>query len=308
LPITMKQLAPALLLVATTLGDNNVACPGPIVLGLEGGVRTFQVAAPSWSSGISASGSSLTLSYNDRAYIVPSCQPGAWSPAMFSEKLPMLNTVWSFTVELYGASCGCNVALYAVAMPARDSSGSPAPSNGGDYYCDANAVGGLWCTEMDIMEANEAAFAATPHACDAAQPNGFVPSCDKGGCSVNTKSRSATFGVGPSFAINTQLPFTVTTEFPAGANGTVLSAVTTTLWQGGRSVVLSHVDSTCGVGYLERVSAGMMQGMVPTLSVWGNEASGDDMTWLDSPPCDASQGCNGGVSALFSDISVRSLR
>ena len=300
------MIAPTELLLAVAYGQNNVACPGPIAVALDGGVRTFQVAAPSWSSGISASGSSLTPSYNDRVYIVPSCQPGAWSPAMFSEKLPMLNTVWNFTVALSSASCGCNVALYAVAMPAKDSSGSPAPSHGGDFYCDANAVGGFWCTEMDIMEANEAAFAATPHACVAAH-NGFVPQCDKGGCSANTKSHSAAFGVGPSFSINTQLPFTVTTEFPAGANGTVLSAVTTTLWQGGRSFVLSHVDATCGAGYLERVSAGLMQGMVPTLSVWGDKASGSDMTWLDSPPCDASQGCNGAVSALFTDISVRSL-
>lgn len=290
--------------LASAYAQSGVQCPGPITINLDGGARTYQLAAPAWATGISATGASLTLSYNDRAYIVPACSAGAWSPGMFSEKLPMLNTVWNFTVSLSGASCGCNAALYAVAMPAVDASGNPAPSNGGDYYCDANQVGGFWCTEVDIVEANGAALASTPHACDAAQPSGFVPGCDKGGCGVNTKDRSGAFGAGPSFAINTQLPFTVVAEMPA-PNGT-LAAVTTTLWQGGRSVVLAHVDATCGAGYLERVSAGLARGMVPTLSVWGSESSGADMTWLDSPPCDAATGCNAGVKATFYDISVTS--
>ena len=292
--------------VATAVAaQSGVQCPGPISIALDGGARTFQLAAPAYATGITASGSAVAMPYNTRAYIVPACSAGAWSPDMFSQKLPMLNTAWNFTVSLQSATCGCNAALYAVAMPAVDASGRPAPSQSGDFYCDANQVGGFWCTEVDLMEANGAALAATPHACDPAQPSGFTPACDKGGCSANTKDRRGAFGAGANFTINTQLPFTVVTEMPA-PSGT-LAAVTTTLFQGGRAVVMAHADAGCGAGYLERVSAGLSKGMVPTLSVWGSTASGADMAWLDSPPCDAGQGCSAAVRATFSDISVRSL-
>ena len=97
----------------------------------------------------------------------------------------------------------------------------------------------------------------------------------------------------------------MSTAFPAA--GGVLTAMTTTAAQGGRSVVLSHTDAGCGAGYLARVSAGLSAGMVPTLSGWGDEGSGAEMSWLDVPPCAASQGCGGGVAAVYSGFSVQSM-
>ena len=123
------------LLFLTFFFSNTPRCPPSAVnVLLNGETQTWQLAAMSWASGITANGSAATLRYNDRAYIVAACANAPWTPSLFDKKLPMLNTVWNFTVDLSSASCGCNVGLYAVAMPARDSSGNPAPTKNGDFY------------------------------------------------------------------------------------------------------------------------------------------------------------------------------
>ena len=47
--------------------------------------------------------------------------------------------------------------------------------------------------------------------------------------------------------------------------------------------------------------------MVPIMSIWGDAGSGNDMTWLDSPPCAASTGCGKGVTATYSDFIFKAL-
>ncbi len=200
--------------------------------------------------------------------------------------------------------------MYAVAAPALDPSGSAEPSASGDYYCDANQVGGSWCTEVDLIEANTAAMAATPHACQQATSTGFVPSCDKGGCSMNSKGTPGQFGPGASFSINTLQPFTVSTAFPADASGQLLSVVTT-VTQGSASFVMDHSSASCSKGgsasYFSNMTSPLAAGLVPVMSVWGDSSSGSDMSWLDVPPCSAAVGCSQGVKAVFSAISVAEL-
>ncbi len=87
---------------------------------------------------------------------------------------------------------------------------------------------------------------------------------------ANTWSCNA-FGFGSNFQIDTHWPFTVSTTFPIGGDGQLV-AVSTTLR------VLPPVG-----GYFVKTTAPLRAGMVPTMSV--SDASGDDMTWLDTPPC-----------------------
>lgn len=60
----------------------------------------------------------------------------------------------AYDVDISKSGCSCNAALYLISMPGKDMDGKPGQGGDGDYYCDANNVGGQWCPEFDIMEAN----------------------------------------------------------------------------------------------------------------------------------------------------------
>ena len=98
-------------------------------------------------------------------------------------------------------------------MPGYNANGQPDPSQSKDYYCDANQVGGVYCPEMDIMEANQYAFAITPHKCD--NPvNKHYYYCDRGGCGRTVyKLDKNAYGPGSQYTINTLQKFNVKTEF-----------------------------------------------------------------------------------------------
>jgi hypothetical protein len=91
-----------------------------------------------------------------------------YSPNLFGGKI-------EFDIDLGGAGCSCNVAFYLVSAPGRDYNGNPVRGNRNDYYCDANQVGGIWCPEMDIMEANLYNWRMTPHTCDNPSSKGQYP-------------------------------------------------------------------------------------------------------------------------------------
>lgn len=99
-------------------------------------------------------------------------------------------------------------------MPGYGVNGQYDPSSGGDYYCDANQVGGNFCPEMDMMEANKYAWHTTPHKCDAPNSNHHYFNCDRGGCGKSIWSVDPrAYGPGGQFRINTNAPFHVKMEF-----------------------------------------------------------------------------------------------
>ena len=297
-------------LALASLAPAAYTCAGGFNVSRDGTTETWKVvtATSSWER-VVAIESAVQLGYNDRAYLVRECDTagGDFSADLFATRLPMLDHAWSFTMDISTAGCGCNGALYAVAMPGVAADGTPAPGTSRDFYCDANNVSGIWCTEMDLIEANTAAMAATPHVCDAPDANGFVPKCDGGGCSMGTRLNATLFGPGAAFVIDTRFPFDVVTSYPVDASGR-LAAVNTLVKQGAASFALPHTPGSCGEHWTDALSAGIAGGMVPTFSLWGNSDSGSDMTWLDSPPCGASQGCGGSSAvATFSNFAVTAL-
>jgi hypothetical protein len=119
-------------------------------------------------------------------------------------EMSLLGGSFRFDVDLSQAKCGCNVALTLVAAPGYDSNGKPWRNSLGTYYCDANQIGGNFCQEMDIMEANKYAWRMTAHKCDAAS-NKHYWNCDKGGCGKDMwQSNPNSYGPGDQFTINTE--------------------------------------------------------------------------------------------------------
>lgn len=187
------------------------------------------------TGGTFVSGSTVGVKWNNRAYFTRECQDG-FDPTIF-KPFYLLNKTLSFTADVSKIGCGCDAALYLVAMPAYTREGYPDPTRCGDYYCDANNVCGVRCPEMDIMEANHAALAITPHRCDT--PHGrYYNSCDGGGCGINLRSRGVnTFGYDSFFKIDTVYPFNVSVQFHAitttrhGTAKTALTKIVTTISQ-----------------------------------------------------------------------------
>jgi len=235
--------------------------------------------ANSWGP-VSASGSQITIGKGPRFYLANSCA-SSFGPTVFSA-VKVLGGSITFTVDISKIGCGENAAFYLLSMPA-----SSAGSNG-DYYCDANCVGGSCCTEMDLFEANRHAIQITPHHCTSA-----TSGCDAGGCARNTQSISKGFGPDSTFTINSASPFTVKISF----NGNPLTSITSVISQSSKSITLTH-DGGCGSGYLSAVGTMLGQGMVPTWSFWSGS-----MGWLDSPACSSDTSEVTG-SFIFSNLIV----
>ena len=127
--------------------------------------------------GAGGGGNNLAMSHGGRAYL-------AWSDKVGPDNFYTPNLRGGsieFTVDLASAGCSCNAALYLVRMPGKNGDGSPRPSSSNDFYCDGNNVGGSYCPEHDIMEANTYAFQATAHKCGRPNGNGVYNWCDGGG-------------------------------------------------------------------------------------------------------------------------------
>lgn len=165
---------------------------------------------------------------------------------------------FTFDVELSTMPCGFNAALYFVGMTANQGA-----AESGTNYCDAQAVDGTFCSEMDIMEANTKAQQYTTHACidecasfttDVAKCKGSgSPStvCDQSGCGLNpfrygpgTTYNSETSNPnwhgdkrdGKDYALDSSQVVTVVTQFHADA--AVLSSITRFYVQNGKRVDL----------------------------------------------------------------------
>ena len=155
---------------------------------VDGQPTTLYLHSPSWSSA-TTSGNSFSFDFNNRMYLSES--PTTDPDSYFTPQ--MLGGYIEYDVDLSSVGCGCVTAFYGVLMPGIDKDVSDDPFQ----YCDANRVGGSYCPEFDIMEANMYGFRATSHKCDPAT-DGIFDSCDHSGqCSVDVLRNQTEDDYGP---------------------------------------------------------------------------------------------------------------
>lgn len=177
----------------------------------------------------------------------------------------MLGGSVEYDVNLAEVPCGSVTALYTVLMPSVEDNEDPFK------YCDANQVGGHWCPEFDLMEANRYSFHTTAHKCDA-PTNGVYDNCDRGGTCTLDVLENATAGdflPGSSVGIDTNEEFHVKLDFEE-RNGQ-FAGYTLTMTQGEREVVQSTGDCS----YLANMTQDITQ-MVWVFSNW----SSDSLDWM----------------------------
>ena len=114
------------------------------------------------------------------------------------------------------------------------------------------------------------------------------------------KMNPANYGPDGTHAIDTTLPFQVTTSFVADKGALVAMVSVLSQAGSGRSVTLIHNATTCGDQYLASLSGVLEQGMAVVMSSWGND--GLSMAWLDAPPCSSSERCD--VASLYTVSNI----
>jgi len=274
---------------------------GQIYLNIDSRLPTYIVShAYEPTNGISVLQSTLSLGYNHRVYFTNQCVYN-YNPLLYRPFF-VLGQTFQYTVDVSNVSCGCNAALYLVSMPAFDQNQNPTPTQCGDYSCDAKRVCGSFCPEMDLIEANRAAMAVTPHKCSS--QGKYYPWCDGGGCSQNTKNFHGVYGPSSAYKINTMKPFQVAHKFQRDTPGGRLTQITTTLSQNGNTFTMVHDSNNCGKDYIASMSDIFSRGMV-IVSSYRSGNDGNAMTRLDVPPCDPNVPCDKSGIVHFSDISLQ---
>lgn len=228
---------------------------------------------------------SVTLTGNARAYLA---RPHArfaggepWVTARY-DRLHLLGRTLRWTMDLSRVGCGCNAALYLVAM-------GP-PTIEGASYCDIQLADPDRCLEIDLFEGNAKAARATLHTQAGEAVDG---TCNQWGCAsgVGAAPKAAAphaYGHG-SRVIDTSLPFDVAASFDLGGRMRVV------LEQAGRSHVLWDVLTAgnypspsvpeAASRVVRAALAADADGLVLVASLWAADGV-DGMSWLDGG-CDS---------------------
>jgi len=244
-------------------------------------------------------GHRITPHKGSRVYFADRCNAGRYNNTHYLA-VKLLGKKMSYTVDLAGAGCGCNVAMYLTSMRWNED-----PSECGDYYCDANSVCGEACTEIGIMEANDRAWHSTLHT---AYDHSGLTAGYGGGFGWNGPRDWTSKEYAPgSECIDTSRPFQVTASFPTDPAGKLAAT----------EVVLSQGDKDCNVNLrianyigVEELSKALAKGMTPTISYW----TWDKMFWLDGPgtdgkgPCQQDRPDQCGETVKLSDFKIEDIK
>merc|ERR1711936_1348261 len=122
-------------------------------------------------------GNGFRMTGNSRGYLLSKDPGGSLTPDSFWQT-NLMDQHFTYDLNLSGVPCHCNSAGYFIKMPA------PTPGEGGDYYCDANYIGGTGCPEYDTLESNKHIVTGALHNCG--WSGNWFADCDMGGCGGNT--------------------------------------------------------------------------------------------------------------------------
>merc|ERR1711872_253064 len=253
-------------------------------ISVKGVEQDIYVVGPDWAAEfVTMNSNGFTLHGGGRVYFANKAVDDFSDPTAYWQT-PLKNMHFAYHLDLSNVGCHCNAAGYFIGMP------GPGGGEGGDYYCDANFVGGQWCPEYDTLESNKHTIAGTLHTCNGSPGNWW--DCDRGGCQNNAfYVDSNMFCPEDRCTINTNRPFLV----PHFQNDQQAN-----IWmqQDGRE---ASFDFCSDAGYAGRM-AQSYDGMVFSASLWGG--NGINMDWLDGMT-----GCWGecniaGSSVTFSNFNL----
>ena len=218
---------------------------------------------------------------NSRGYIYNQPDYDITSPDFFAPQLLGGSIEWD--VDMSSAACGTINSFYMVSMPAIVPGSQQVKSiEDGYYYCDSfmGQYGGQSCPEIDLMEANQHAFHATPHVCADPDDNGNYAAehCDVVGDAYRmnfSKGKaiySREYGPSKEFTINTKKPFHVKTTFLTEDGK--FTGITTDVTQDGKIITKKNDNQA----YLQEIYEEVSKGQVLVIASW----EGDDHWLRDS--------------------------
>ena len=233
--------------------------------------------------------SKVLLRGNQRAYLT---RRGGQS--IQYEKMRLLGKTLRYTVDVSQVGCGCNAALYLVAMRQPDGWNS--------RYCDINVGDPEPCLEIDLFEGNAKALATTLHTEGGEAADG---KCNQWGCaaSYGPWDSNCAFGIG-SPNLDSSRPFEMAARFENNGVMTVdagQDGVWRRLWE---KRLAGNNAPEVPLSAFAKVKASLEEdGLVLVTSLWA--ADGDGMSWLDGgcnaqyPHCDLNS-----ATAVFSDLRI----
>jgi len=259
-------------------------CPGGIELAGEGYVNLVNamVNTPGdEAQKVEVQDGAVVAWMSGRTYFAETCSEESYEAVEY-KALSLLGRTIKWTVDLNGAGCGCNAAVYLTSLAQNTKK-----SECSDYYCDANRVCGVACAEVDLQEANMHSWRSTLHTAE----DGEGAGAGYGGMGPHKKSWGpADYGPDGN-CVATTAPFDVEVGFPVDANG-VLKAMQVILSQAGKPCKISAtIDSYTfgGKNGIAEISEALAAGMTPIISYWSNEGLG----WMDGSRPDPAGGIEG---------------
>ena len=221
----------------------------------------------------------IVLRGNQRGYIT---RRGTMSVQY--EHFQLLDKTLSFSLDVSQVGCGCNAALYLVAMEN--------PGDGSSRYCDI--LSGEPCVEIDLYEGNTKGMTSTLHT----EASSIEKECNRWGCQAGYGpwDENCKYGAG-SPNLDSRRPFEMAARFETDGEMTITAMQDNKvrrIWDKD----IAHVPQRA----FDKLKTTLEKGVVLVVSLW----AASDMSWLDGgcstdyPHCDLSS-----ATAVFGNLRVK---